>query len=931
MASFTSSPISAIVNSSGTVLTLTGIGTTWAGTPFSLPSGVSGCSITAQTVFSATSASITIAAGPQIGIVTISDGTNLFNLSIAPNLSIVINQDNFKRANTGLGGVGAGTLDVLTAWEIASNQARTTNVTGNLFTGRLYWPTQFADGTFRIHFGPGYTGTGTSAIMLFARAQGQTSTSQAIGFFVFPGLSFSVGQGSLFSIAAGSTGAHTDLKIINSGVCPTEGWIELITSGSTMTGNVYQSDGVTLVTSITYTGLTGTYLSAGYAGVISYNFNNFMSEYDAWETINITAAPPFMPLTTTTPFAVTGQATNFSGSPFTVVGVAGCSIVSQVITDATHAIVTIASGGTAGNLILTDTGSGASFSILVTATPQIALTPVFYKGNGTVSVAITGINVAFFGTPFVATGTPSALVASTIIIDGHNAVISLNVGPYAGILTITDSVSGASATFQVYHPSAGTLTIGFIGDSITFGTNGDPVTIMCGILKNWGYTVTQVNRGIGGKTSTDWGTNAGGILTAAIAAIAAANCNWVQIMLGTNDAKTAINTSPATYLSNLTVIVNACLAVGAKVVLNQPIWTVPGAVAGTWLQGANTNYQQYYNILKPLVDNQNVFYGDTLGLDWFENNPLHLLDGVHPTAVGDVELGGIWSFSFWRAINPVPTFTNPQAPVAAVGGSSQVLNRAQLRDAIRRKLNITPPIDLAQGNIGDQPANRGNPSNFQMNDAIQEAVYDLNRRCNFHVNNNINISVPAISPSVLGPYEINLNVAAVQSNPVLGIASINDVRRAEFIQSGGAYYRLEPTDYREVDLARTDYKTTPPGTPRQYWIEGYKLYVYPSQAVSGVINLICGTGLLAYQTDEDVLSQIPLDYQDVIQYLAIQILMSGQTMDKEAKERMAVFAQLAEQGVMDVNRWKNGNNGEYQPSMKVATYRVGPESLRNRR
>lgn len=929
MASFTSSPISAIVNSSGTVLTLTGIGTTWAGTPFSLPSGVSGCSITSQTVFSTTSASITIAAGPQIGIITISDGTNLFNLSIAPNLSIIINQDNFKRANTGLGGVGAGTLDVLTAWEIQSNQARTTTVTGALFTGRLYWPTQTADGTFRVHFGPG-TNTTNGAIMLFARSQGQTSTSQSIGFFAFPGLPL-LNNGVLYSIAAGATAVHTNLKVFSSGTCPNEGWLELITSGSSMIGNVYQSDGITLVGSINYTGLTGTYLSAGYAGVTSYNFNNFISEYDAWETINITAVPPFMPLSTVTPFNVTGQATNFSGSPFTITGVAGCTIISQIIVDATHAQVTIGSSTTPGNLILTDTGSGASFTILVTATPQIALTPAFYVGNGTVSVAINGINVAFFGTPFAVTGTPSALIASTVIIDQHNAVISLNVGSYAGILTITDSVSGASATFQVYHPVAGILNIGYIGDSITFGTNGDPVSVMGGILRNWGYTVTQVNRGIGGTTSTQWGTDSGGILTAAIAAIAAGNCNWVHIMLGTNDAKTAINTIPAAYLANLTVIVNACLAIGAKVVLSQPIWTLPGAAAGVWLQGANTNYQQYYNILKPLVDNQNVFYGDTLGLDWFENNPTHLLDGVHPTSAGDVELGGIWAFSFIKAINPVPTFTNPQAPVAAVGGSSQVLNRAQLRDAIRRKLNITPPIDLAQGNIGDQPANRGNPSNFQMNDAIQEAVYDLNRRCNFHVNNNINISVPAISPSVLGPYEINLNVAAVQSNPVLGIASINDVRRAEFIQSGGAYYRLEPTDYREVDLARTDYKTTPPGTPRQYWIEGYKLYVYPSQAVSGVINLICGTGLLAYQTDEDVLSQIPLDYQDVIQYLAIQILMSGQTMDKEAKERMAVFAQLAEQGVMDVNRWKNGNNGEYQPSMKVATYRVGPESLRNRR
>lgn len=286
-----------------------------------------------------------------------------------------------------------------------------------------------------------------------------------------------------------------------------------------------------------------------------------------------------------------------------------------------------------------------------------------------------------------------------------------------------------------------------------------------------------------------------------------------------------------------------------------------------------------------------------------------------------------WYMPFVAPPPPIPPVIN----IYPVLEPPKLLNRAQMRDAIRRKLNITPPIDAGTGNAGDQPVNRGNPSNQQMNDAIQESVHSLNRRCNFHVNNNINVPVPAINSSVLGPYEINLQAAAVQSNPNLDLATINDVRRAEYIDSSATYYRLEPTDYRELGLQRTDYKATPPGTPRQYWLEGYKLYVYPAQSVSGVVNLICGTGLLAFRLDTDTLTQIPLDYQDVIQYMAIDILMSGQTMDKEAKERRAIFSQLAENGILDIYRWKNGNNGEYQPSFKVATYRSGPESLRNRR
>lgn len=648
MASFVSVPIQVTVNTSGNVLTLTGTGTSWSGTPFTI-SGVSGCSIASQTVLTTTSATITLNAGPQIGIIVISDGTNTFNLSCAPINSLIINSDNFHRANSSLGGVGGGTVDALTAFEVFSNQLRTTTLTGGTFTGRLTWPTQFADGTYRTHFGPG-TNTTNGAIILHARAQGTTSTSQAVGFYAFPGLAL-LNNANLFSIAAGSTGSHANLATFVSGTCPAEGWLELICKGPTLTGNIYAADGTTLVATTTYTGLTGTYLNAGYAGITSFNFNNFWSEYDAWESIDISASPPFMPLNTTTAFAVTGQATNFSGTPFTVSGVSGCSISSQVVIDATHATVTIASGSSSGFLLLTDTISGSTFNIYVTATPQIAITPISYSGSGIVTMTITGINVAFTGPQFLVTGTPSASIVSTTITDAHDATIGLSVGSYAGILTITDTISGATATFQVFHAAAGILIIVFLGDSITFGTNGDPVGAECAFLQYIGYNVTKVNVGVSGTTSANWVNNTGGAnLANAVASGVAAGAQYCQIMLGTNDAKAAINTSPAAYLANLTVIVDAFLAVRIKVILNQPIWTVPGSGGGLWGAGPNTNYQQYYNALAPLVDNINVFYGDNLALNWFELNPLDLLDGVHPTSLGNPKLGQIWGFSLAKAL-----------------------------------------------------------------------------------------------------------------------------------------------------------------------------------------------------------------------------------------------------------------------------------------
>ena len=72
--SFSVSPTTIYANDSiGTTLTLTGTGTNWSGTPFSI-SGVSGATITSQTVNSARSATITLTTTSGTGTLAISDG-----------------------------------------------------------------------------------------------------------------------------------------------------------------------------------------------------------------------------------------------------------------------------------------------------------------------------------------------------------------------------------------------------------------------------------------------------------------------------------------------------------------------------------------------------------------------------------------------------------------------------------------------------------------------------------------------------------------------------------------------------------------------------------------------------------------------------------------------------------------------------------------
>jgi len=80
-ASMSVSPVTLVANTTGNVVTVTGVGTTWTagtpGTPTFTISGVTGAAITAQVINSPVSATLTVTAstGGAIGVAEISDGT----------------------------------------------------------------------------------------------------------------------------------------------------------------------------------------------------------------------------------------------------------------------------------------------------------------------------------------------------------------------------------------------------------------------------------------------------------------------------------------------------------------------------------------------------------------------------------------------------------------------------------------------------------------------------------------------------------------------------------------------------------------------------------------------------------------------------------------------------------------------------------------
>lgn len=260
---------------------------------------------------------------------------------------------------------------------------------------------------------------------------------------------------------------------------------------------------------------------------------------------------------------------------------------------------------------------------------------------------------------------------------------------------------------------------------------------------------------------------------------------------------------------------------------------------------------------------------------------------------------------------------------------NKLLTRAEFRDVIRRKLAIVPPVDIDPSALpGQQPTNAPYPTNQQINDALGDFVSDVNRATGFHVTE-LSFPVNPLSSSTYGPgkyYLGDFTPNAAGSTTLLDPKGlVNDVQRALWIpSSSGVPILLYPVERDNLDRSNnTNYYATPPSLPNQWWIEGYVLNITPAPSESGVINLICGTGVFGFACDSSVLDQVPIDYQVIFEDGAIYRLSITQTMDVEAQTRAQAFGPLAQQGIAQFKRWKLGGTGAPVPQVLFKSYRTG--------
>lgn len=240
--------------------------------------------------------------------------------------------------------------------------------------------------------------------------------------------------------------------------------------------------------------------------------------------------------------------------------------------------------------------------------------------------------------------------------------------PYYYKLRVTDSLSNTGDSNEIAGVlKAATLSIGFLGDSITnaFGLSAgqgpadQAGNLLVKLYKNRAVTVTEY--GVDNSRTSQW-TSGSANLIAAKSAFSAAGATHVHIMLGANDAAAANLVSAATYKSNLQSTITDLTGAGYKVILSYPTYIPAGANSNATTAASVALTQAYQAQIDDLVDGVNVLRGDVLAYNYFiANLGEYQTDKTHPTATGATSLGYMWARAIERAIffldKPVPTKT----------------------------------------------------------------------------------------------------------------------------------------------------------------------------------------------------------------------------------------------------------------------------------
>lgn len=248
---------------------------------------------------------------------------------------------------------------------------------------------------------------------------------------------------------------------------------------------------------------------------------------------------------------------------------------------------------------------------------------------------------------------------------------------------------------------------------------------------------------------------------------------------------------------------------------------------------------------------------------------------------------------------------------------AQARTRAQMRDDIRRNLNKEVAKDRdPSAPFGDPSTVDPVPTNEQLNKALKEAISFISRKTGFSEVNPVTLDIAAQTST--GQYAVSLRALDI---------SLNEVRRVSWY-NGSTYSRLTPVQRDERDRWHSDYENNPAGTPSRFWIEGYTLYLDAAPSQAGTLSIIAGTGIVGFETDNDIIEQLPNDYHPIVTDCATWQYADTQQNDAEMAGYARTFSVKTMDGIKDIMKYRQKVNKQFQGTFGARRSRVYHGRLR---
>lgn len=212
------------------------------------------------------------------------------------------------------------------------------------------------------------------------------------------------------------------------------------------------------------------------------------------------------------------------------------------------------------------------------------------------------------------------------------------------------------------------------------------------------------------------------------------------------------------------------------------------------------------------------------------------------------------------------------------------VTRPFMRDNIRRMMGVTPPHDtLPLAIIGEPPMGQPTPTNAEINQAITDAISRLNTRVGFNGSTSVVVAVPAASAN------------GAQYFPMQGMGpgsgsqqnNINSIQKCVWNPGPGqALIPLVATSQAELDRLQYAWDNYPPAVPQFYMVERYQLGIVPPAQTAGTLQLYAGTSVYDFCSDTDVLNELPVDYELVLEQMAVLLLSQRRPQEPGAMSRI---------------------------------------------